>query len=289
MKKQILFSCTVIMVGLSQMGRSNLPADPNIGNRSGVLGSGTEGCGTNGCHDIGSFQPSIVIETASGNIVQAGDGYYADSLYRIKLIADASPEGTFPEWGLQLSAKTANNGDAGTFLPTSNITVDVVDGFEVAEQHTPIPSNNGNSKLLQSILWVAPGNVGTNSITFYTTMLASNNNGLAGGDKYGSQQRTLTEKIATNIGSVRQLLNSTIAPNPTTGTSVVTIGNTKTGSQYTVVVYNQTGSKVYSGSATGTTNDTKINVDLAELANGLYFVHVTDDEGKRKVLPLTKQ
>lgn len=286
MKKYFLFGVSVIMLGAILMSNSNLNANNNVGNRSGVLGAGTEGCDGSGCHAKNSnIVISIIVEDMRGNSVIT---YYADSTYRIRLMADAvSAPGTLPTWGLQLSGKTANGGDAGSILPITKTAVDVVDGYEVVEQTSPIPSSN--NKFDKYFTWVAPNNTGTQKIMFYATMLASNDDGFASGDYYNSRIKDLTETFPSSINDVHTNLQASLSPNPTSGKSFITIDGAKAGQKCQVAIFNSTGSIVRKESINNSAAGAQIPVELTDMANGLYFVHITDNDGKRAVMPIIKQ
>jgi len=89
-------------------------------------------------------------------------------------------------------------------------------------------------------------------------------------------QTSLTE----NIEETESSTFTNIYPNPTTGIVTVTGENLRQ-----VEVFNMLGQQVFSIKGEGN----ELRIDMAELPAGVYFVNVTDEEGRRCVRKVVKE
>ncbi len=157
------------------------------------LGSGF----CSGCHSSGNFSPSISAELLDAGV--AVSQYQPGKSYTLRVRVNAS--GTPARYGFQAVALSGtNNVKAGTFgtAPTG-FRKTVLQEREYVEHSSP---RSGNTLEIQ---WTAPASSGE-SVRFYVSGIAANNNGSSSGD--GSAHLSQPLQINPMVTSTRESLAS---------------------------------------------------------------------------------
>lgn len=289
MKRSILFLLGGAMAMLTLRSNSNLPSNsPSIGNRTGILGANTGNCADAGCHNnqgTGGFNLSIRISKPDNTLVTQ---YNADSVYKITIEANASSEpGTFPKFGLQFSAKTQNGGIAGSFIPSGGLVENFSGGYPVIEQVQPLNATAPKA-LVKEFYWVAPQNPNSNSVTFYATVLAADDDGTPNGDLYQNQLRTINEQIVASVTDLSTKWGLTLGPNPCHDHLTIRFSKSNA-SGIRANLFALTGQSVWSDAKAHVEAGTLWTVPTNQLPAGSYLLYLEDDAGSRTMQHVVKQ
>lgn len=263
------------------LSNSSLPSNfPATGNRSGVLGANTANCAGSGCHNMqgfGGYNLDIQITKPNDSPITK---YNRDSVYKITLDANAVSEpGSFSKFGLQVSAKTKNGGIAGSFIPGGSLQENFSGGYPVLEQFQPLPATTPK-RLIQSFYWIAPSNLQTQDVTFYATVLASNDDGTPNGDLSANRILTIQEEVVNAVPSELQFSPAQAYPNPFA--DVLRLRLPEGLRSVRVCLYREQGALVWSRVLENPASEMSLRFGESELANGVYVLVLT--EGSHIVL-----
>ena len=283
MKKTILFT---LAAGMSFLIFSSISNNPSIvaGNRTGVLGSSTANCSGSGCHNdtSGFTTPSIIITKGNGTAVTS---YQADSTYVVTI--DAQTGANFPQFGMQISAKTVFGQIGGSFIPSNSLVQNFAGGFEILEQTQPLPATSFG-RLNKTFFWTAPSIIGEGAITFYAIVLASNNDNTSNGDLYAASQRTLSENPLTSIKSLLASFHLTAFPNPCNEVLNLSFENDGA-NEVSIKCFNLLGQLVFNETHAVKAGNNSISFYTSRLPAGNYLLHFSAKNKGEKVLSFVKE
>jgi len=117
-------------------------------------------------------------------------GYTAGETYTITVSANMSG---ISRYGFELTAENASGVKEGTFLITDPARTKTANGGK-AVTHTSVGNSASGNSISWSVDWTAPA-TGTGTVTFYTTLNATNSNGNTGGDQIYTGTRSASELI----------------------------------------------------------------------------------------------
>lgn len=247
-------------------------------------GSQTQTCGN--CH-----QGSSTTTTATFSLVDkvtsqpvTNNKYTPGKTYIVTL--NGVNSGSLIKYGYQAEALNSSMISVGTLTVTQS------------SQH--LANMNGNRQLIESTArltgtsastlngifdWTAPSS-GTGTVTFYGVVNAVNGTGGTGGDAC-SPSATLS--LAENTSSVEFInAHTTISlyPNPTDNILNVSLDGAKQGN-YSVRILNLNCQEIVSKPFTVTNNKSTLQINVADVAVGLYQV-VVASEGWNKAISFVK-
>lgn len=226
-------------------------------------------CGA--CHGGNNFSPTIELEVLKDG--EAVTAYMPGEVYTMRVSAGFS--GSPSVFGFQAVALTGENNDqAGDFQnPPSGVQITDVNGREYPEH-----SQRSQSSTFE-VEWVAPES-GTGDVSFYSSVLTSNNAGGSSGDGVASLSSpvVLTEDATSQVGQQGALNASvTVFPNPVVGQATLEIENAEAGT-YQVELMTVQGQRLNSQSLQITNGGAvTLPIDLSVQANGLYLLRVSNE------------
>lgn len=164
------------------------------------------GCATLNCHEVipnpemaGDISISI-----DGNELDNNFRYEPGQTYSISFRGDA----TGLIYGFQMTSVDNSNNRAGDFIVLDTSTTN--DSIFMSREY--INHKNASSLRLWTYNWTAPAS-DVGPITFYYTLNAGNNDGMATGDSIIQGSRTFVADSSTGIGFASRL-NTSVYPNP---------------------------------------------------------------------------
>jgi hypothetical protein len=182
MKK--LYSLIALVLIALLAGHSKLQSYSNGffgGGYTGSPGDFTQTCAT--CH---SGSPVTVAANAITSTIPA-TGYVPGQTYTITLTATHPTSNRF---GFQITAESANNSKAGTWVVTNTSETHISPTHYVA--HTSGGTMGSNNSKSWSMNWTAPA-VGTGAVTFYAVINRVNNNSGTNGDQVATATLSVSE------------------------------------------------------------------------------------------------
>lgn len=180
-----------------------------------------------------------------------------------------------------LALKDINNTTIGTFTLTDPArTRTYVDGIRNYVSHKPCAADAATVGINQwSFDWQAPStNVG--NITLYLGALATNHNHATSGDSPYTRSVTLTPSTTSGLNEISgEILNSTIAPNPTANHFTISFNNLSQ-NKVEISLYDLQGKKIKNlvteTYKAGLVKE-EFSVNDLNIQSGVYFVKITID------------
>lgn len=133
-------------------------------------------CGRVPCHNIpaniGNAQ--IAIQTTDGSTA-----YFADSTLELKVLIENAPTS---KNGFQILALTENNSNAGQWVLAEPTKMKIINGIGLPNRFYVTHTEAGNRQTAWTLRWKAP-NANLGKVTFYASVLASNDSGTNQGDQ----------------------------------------------------------------------------------------------------------
>ncbi len=154
-------------------------------------------CGRSVCHNIppnvGDAQMSIVFNDGDST-------YMADSIYSVKVKIENPMTARN---GFQILALNQNNQNAGTWQLTEPDKMKVISGIGFPSRKYVTHKAAGNLQNEWTMNWKAPAsNVG--KITFYSSVLSANNNGMNTGDELYNTKIEVQHTTASAVGEATE-------------------------------------------------------------------------------------
>ncbi len=263
MKKTYIFSPIILGIGaLLWISASGGVAKIQSKDRT---GSPVSDVACTQCHmATGNFSTSAIIQLTdmSGGSVTA---YVPGEVYNLKVRVQSSGN---VGHGFQVTGLLSDNTSAGTCSsPSVNTAITPLNGRWYFEQTGAI--SNGEYEMV----WTAPAS-GSGVVTFYGVALAHNGDGMTTGDEFVNIPNTvITEDISSGITEVAGL-QVNLFPNPVQNVLSVQAENKILG----INVIDISGKSVLKTVGTGSL----MEVNVAELPIGTYFMEVTSTQGVEK-------
>lgn len=184
-----------------------------LGNRSGALPSNTGApgeftCGRSVCHDVPANNGSGSVLIALENDMTT---YAAGDTQTISITLEDSPT---VRNGFQILALDESEENVGEWILTEPDLMQVIDGFSGLQDRMYITHKEaGTSQSSWSFDWVAPeSNQG--DITFYVSVMATNNNAENTGDTLYNLSKTIEFDDAVATSELIQYDQFRVFPNP---------------------------------------------------------------------------
>ncbi len=238
-----------------------------------LTGSPLSGGFCSGCHSGGNFSPSISVELLDAGVAVAQ--YQPGKSYTLRVRVNAS--GSPARYGFQAVALSgANNVKAGSFgtAPTG-FRKTVLQDREYVEHSSPRSTNT------LEIPWTAP-TTGGESIRFYASGIAANNNGSSSGDASARLAQPL--QINPMVTSTRESLLSKLAlriqGNPIENNLNISLQIPQTG-QYQFSLLGIEGKTYWQKSEWLPTGENTLQWEIPSFPTGAYFLKV--EQGNRMV------
>ncbi len=264
----LLTSLLLLIITLVSFS-SGVAVPPNPQNLTGAGGS-SGNCSGSGCHVANNTDLSVNISLFDlvKNMTVTDGKYTPGNPYQVRISAYTS-NGTFPKFSYQFAAEQQNGLGAGNYFSTPGLQMNVVGFFEIVEPFQPI-TTIGFLNFRDTINWIAPPK-GSGNITLHTTLLASNQNGFATGDRCNHESRVYSEGT-TSISETTPTNEIYVTPNPVKNNLQIIGFQDFSYSQIEFI--NLNGQKI-------TLNKSKLdkqfkatNIDLSDLASGIYILHI---------------
>ncbi len=284
MKKSLLLLLSAGFASLTMLSfSSGIAEGPYFYNRTGAGGSQND-CTGSGCHDPNTNDLNISIiltDLGTGDTVRNGR-YTPNGIYGVKLFARTLTPG-YRKFGFQFTAALSNGRAAGNYIPTSGLQANPVGQYEIVEHTNQIPAT-GNA-FVTTIYWKAP-TFGMGNVTFFTTMLASNDNGFANGDLTNAEQSTFGVN-PTSAGSISDDVITKVYPNPASDQFQLSMEHAERGT-YSLITYSAHAQIVDQRTITVTGTESQVLFNSSAWAPGNYFIQIVKD-GERRIIPFVKR
>ena len=231
-------------------------------------GSGTEGlCGN--CHNGGPYgTPGLNVTFDDGQASELPEAYRPGQTYTVS-VAVTPATGEPVGYGFQAQFLDADNQRAGELLnPAAGVQITGTDGDRsYAEQNRRSPDSTFTFE------WTAPA-AGSGPVRLYVVGNSVNGSGGTSGDNGSPAPEiiTLSEGSTTSLPNREVgLIPFTLAPNPTSDLSTLTVDLERAG-EYTLSVYNVVGRVLQQDLVNLTGGRHALPVDVSELRRGVYLV-----------------
>ncbi len=226
-------------------------------------------CGRSVCHNIpvnvGDAQMSIVFNNGDST-------YMADSIYSVKVKIENPMT---MRNGFQILALGQNNQNAGTWQLTEPDKMKIISGISFPNRKYVTHKAAGNLQNEWTMNWKAPSsNVG--KITFYSSVLSANNNGMNTGDELYNTKIEVQFSTASAVGEVSEA-DFKIYPVPATSGFWVEMPEGLEASRFSL--YNSSGTIVVAQT------ENRVDrhfIETSGLPGGVYFLVI--EIGKQRVL-----
>ena len=249
-------------------GNTGAPGDQLLGNGQ------PRTCIT--CHNTGSIQVTldISLKDTDGNLIT--DAYTPGQTYDVEVLIDHAG-GQMPQgYGFQMVAlDDATETDINTWaMPSSNVKFSNASntGRTYAEQ-------NGRSDTGSfTMQWTAPAE-GTGSVTFYSCGNGVNGTGSSGGDGAAISTLSLSEgEVSSNENVIARAFDINISPNPAKQFLNLEVKTSKS-AEFKIDILSSQGERIESRYVDFHTGDNNINLNVADLPVGMYFIQVQNLRG----------
>lgn len=225
---------------------------------------GTGSC--NGCHSGGNFAPSVSAELLDGttlvNQFQPGKAY----TLRVRINASGSPA----RYGFQAVALSgADNVKAGTFgTAPAGFRKTVLQNREYVEHSSPRSANT------LEIQWTAPA-TSTESVRFYVSGIAANNNGSSSGDGSArlSQPLQINPMVTSSRESFEGKLGLKILGNPFQDALNISLNLPNTG-LYRFALLGMEGKTYWQKEEWLQTGENTLHLEIQKFPPGVYILQV---------------
>lgn len=271
MKSKFIFTIALVLLMATIVSfSSGVAVPPNPQNLTGAGGSSSS-CSGSGCHDPNNTDLSVNISLFDlvKNTTVSDGKYTPGNPYQVRISAYTS-NGNFPKFSYQFAAEQQNGLGAGNYFSTPGLQMNVIGFFEIVEPFQPI-TTTAFLNFRDTINWIAPPK-GSGNITLHTTLLASNQNGFATGDRCNHESRIYAEGT-TSISETEKVNKLNVVPNPVKNVlQIVDFQQDLTSSQIEFI--NLNGERI-------TLNNSKLNkqfsttyIEVSDLASGIYILHI---------------
>jgi hypothetical protein len=282
--KKVLIAITAVVAGLIVFSANTTKGHGNpSGAPAAAAGAPNDGgvpqgtCAKSSCHNGTPIQQADMMTSNIPNT-----GYVPGQTYTITATITVADK---VKWGFEISPQSANGTYQGTIVVTNSTETKIV-GTKYITHKTA--GTGGSGTRTWTFNWIAPA-AGTGAVTFYSSMMAANNNGGDSGDQVYNSTLTVQENTATGVNDMEASQPDAIVfPNPSNGGFSVAVSGAK--SAINTKVFNTEGRLVYSnvyqnnGAAKQVMD---INAD-GKLSTGLYFVSV-EAQGISKIVKVVVQ
>lgn len=280
MKKTILTVVAIAAILFFSMENVFTNASqPPVG-RTGAPGEST--CAASGCHSGGATATSNIalLRGATTPLTEYTPGDTYNVIINVNQLI--SPSSTTPKNGFEVIALDASNNMAGSFNITNTTqTVKLTSGPKEYVGH-----KSATSLVAWAFQWTAPAQ-GTGSVTFYTAVNMSNNNGNTSGDNIYTQSFTVTEAAAADpcenydVNISAPANEFSICPSGTVDLTANAIGaggalsyNWSTGANTSSITVNSTGNYGVTVTDGTCTDSATVTVGAASTGNAAFTVSV---------------
>ena len=244
-----------------------------LSNKDGALPENTGApneftCGRAPCHNIPENIGSSTIQIDIDN----GDSTYRPDVEHSVTVSISNTSSD--KHGFQILALDSNNDNVGSWILTEPENMKIIAGFSFPNRMYVTHTEAGNQLTSWTMNWKAPpSDVG--DITFYTSVIAANNNGTNMGDSLYNISKSIAfeEMVATE--EVGTASNFKLFPNPTH--DFLFIENTSFSNE-AIVIYHIDGKVFHEKELKLGLNQ----IDVSSWKKGTYFVHYLKNK-KEKV------
>lgn len=271
MKSKYTFITVLVLLMATLVSfSSGVAVPPNPQNLTGAGGSSSN-CSGSGCHDPNNTDLSVNISLYDlvKNTTVTDGKYIPGNPYQVRISAYTS-NGTFPKFGYQFAAEQQNGLGAGNYFSTPGLQMNIVGFFEIIEPFQPI-TTTGFLNFRDTINWIAPAK-GSGNITLHTTLLASNQNGFATGDRCNHESRIYSEGT-TSIVENSQTIEIKVVPNPVKNILQV-VGFPLDISNCKLEMINLNGQKNILDKYKLNNKLSNTCIDLNDFTSGIYILHI---------------
>lgn len=282
-KRMLIFSGSILLFSSLSMSYSTGPITQGQGNHTGSQGTAI-GCAGGGCHGANNTNTTIIIsltDTVTNTIVL--DGWQPGKTYRLDL---SGVNSAMTKYGFQLSAVRDSGSvevQAGTFSGAPGNTAIKPSGNLLILEHTAKLNVTGFYNT--SIFWTSPSIPGVDTIEFYATVNAVNDDNTAGGDQPNSAKKVYTPNT-TSVATLSADIKIATYPNPVTDKLNISLENAGSGT-YSIRVFDMNGKVVANQTAT-VNKSYSTSINTAAWANGMYHVQLQKD-GAQRTIAVVKQ
>lgn len=229
------------------------------------------------CHSsAGSFsnpQLGITVKDNNGNSVSS---YTAGETYTLEfqVSSNGSPAG-YAMQAVVLDASNSNTGDLSSASTSNTQLATISNGREFIEHL------GRSSTGFFSCSWTAP-TTGTGTVSIYGVGMAVNGVSTSGDNTSPSTQFDLSENVSTAVESVVSDATYSVYPMPNKGH--FNLRNNQTAGNSTIRVINLQGQELFQQRSFLEQN-ASLNIQIDDLANGLYFVQI-EKSGELESIPM---
>jgi hypothetical protein len=266
-KLYIITFSTILTIALSGLFSVDTHSNPN-GAPAGAAGAPNDPA--NGCNRSGCHSGSSTLRTGLINSDVPSTGYVPGQIYTFTI---QITEAGISKWGFQVSPQA----DDGTLLGTLTLTDATQTRFAAGGgtkyiTHTTAGNSGSTGSKSWTFDWTAPA-AGTGDVTFYTYVMASNNNGSTSGDQLFRESVTFQESSGVGFNS---LSNSKLEvfPNPSS-TGFFMVNGLSTDLNL-VKMFDVNGKLVLNELLTFGNN----TISTAGFEKGIYFVSLEGKQGR---------
>ncbi|TND09383.1 MAG: M4 thermolysin family metalloprotease precursor [Bacteroidetes bacterium] len=275
MKKVIITSLAALPLLFIASGIAGDKAHSSTGG-SPIAKTGSPGDGNNctQCHaGTVTQQPGLITTDIPGT------GYTPGFIYQVTATVNFAGRNKF---GFQLSPQTSTGQQRGTLVATNTAETMTQGAGKYITHRTAGTAGSGTRTWTFS--WIAPASA-SGAVTFYGAFNSSNSNNLNSGDVVYLSTLTVQEDLSSVSETVSNVLDFSIYPNPAAGMISITAEPEVTA---TVQVFSIEGKKVFENAGAESGPNGKIEIDLAMLNPGVYFVSVgySGKQGVQKFIKL---
>ncbi|MBK7869304.1 MAG: T9SS type A sorting domain-containing protein [Saprospiraceae bacterium] len=218
-------------------------------------------CGRAPCHNIPSNIGAAQIAITFNNGIQS---YLADSLHHIK-INITNPQTN--KNGFQILALNDNRQNVGTWVLTEPTKMQIINGIGLPNRFYVTHREAGNRQTEWQLQWKAPNN-NVGKVTFYVSVLASNDNGTNQGDQL--YNTSIAADFALPTATKEQLLEQAFNVFPTIASDVIFIENKQEINKIPSILVDNKGAVVL----TAIINFGINQLDVSHLSSGIYFLQL---------------
>ena len=223
-------------------------------------------CSAPGCHSGGGFAPDVTIELLKDGA--AVDLYQPGTSYDLKVTITAST-GTPSGYGFQAVALDVNNDDSGAWgTPPAGVQSLTLSNNRSYVEHSSTQAGDN----FFEVEWTAP-QAGTGDVTFYAAGNAVNANNTSTGDAAGISNLVVAEEGPDGINDGVNLSDFTIFPNPVDDVLNFEITSRNSG-DFEIQITDIHGKVVYGQNIELIQGQNKRNINVSNLGNGLYMLHL---------------
>ena len=282
-KKILLFSSSILLLSGLISSYDDGPTNCAAGNRTGSQGT-TASCSGVGCHAANSANTSVLVTMLDGNNNIVTNGWEPGVTYKIRLSGN-NP--TMTKYGFQLSSVSGNGisqMQSGSFSNAPVHTLPKPSGTLSILEHTQ-RLDIVNQAYETVVNWTAPALTTVDTVKFYATVNAVNNNSSTSGDEPNTGMFAFPRNT-TSIAQLNADIKISAFPNPITDRLNINMENADNGT-YTIRVLDMNG-KVVASQTANVSKSYNTSINAAAWASGMYHIQLQKD-GAQRTIPVVKQ